>query len=195
MSDWPDKELKERLRLYDLEKRLELYELEECERLYPLVNLRMDEMGRVGHILAKAARRARFFAILCRATLIIMGSLVVTRGVAEQLEASLVSSKSVRMMIIMIYTLIGVIVATIGSFELAFKFTERGAALTLLAANAWNLSRRYMGLIHAAKSAKQLDKLMREQNYDLNQMHEQAAKFGISLVPYLKKAGIDYSQS
>ncbi len=100
----------------------------DLENLFSMINIHLDELDAVGNILAKTAQKLTFRSSWVKALVIILGALVATREVANQLIGA---SSSVN---IVIYTIIGLLITAAAGLEAAFKWENRSAELRTLAA-------------------------------------------------------------
>ena len=129
------------------------------------------------------SRRSR----LIRTTLILLGALVATAGLAEQAGARLLQGHEAMMIIQVGYAICGVIIAALAGLETAFKIPERAAALRTLHADAAASVRRYMAaplLIKESDEAARmagLRSVVATQNDELAMLQGKAAELGVEL--------------
>jgi len=100
----------------------------DSDRLQHGINDRQKELHHAADIIASSAQRQRRASAISKVVIIILGAIAATSGAATQIAGE----KSVPVTII--YTAVGLLIATVGGIEAAFKFGDRGAELTTLAA-------------------------------------------------------------
>jgi hypothetical protein len=100
------------------------------------INDRQNELHRVADILARAAQHAGRRASWGKVVLIFLGAFAATKGAADQIAGkdSLAT--------IVIYTVAGLLIATIAGLEAAFKLDSRSTELKLLAADCQSTLRK-----------------------------------------------------
>jgi len=120
--------------------------------------------------------------------LITLGALVATKGIIDQLMIGYKPNTIANQIVLIIFTLIGLIISIVASLETAFKYAEKAAGLRILSAQVQTNIRK--GEVnkaisyHNAEFKEAMDGLKKgiiEQNDKLSEIYDKAASFGIDL--------------
>ncbi len=109
-----------------------------------LIILREKECDELKTIFLREAQKQNHRSIFCKSFIIIAGALVATKGVIDLIVLRLDWSKEVEMMMLMIYTIIGVVVAGVAGLDAAFRFESKTTRLNYLATMCQNHNAAYM---------------------------------------------------
>ena len=172
-------------------------QIADFKRFEELIKVRQNDYQNCARVLSEAvkvnSRRERTIKI----TLIILGALVTTKGVADQLMIPYEKNQTVHALVLICYTLFGLLITIFASLEAAFKYTEKAAGLRLLSAQIKTNIRRNMA-DHSfsyhneefEEAMNELKKIITDQNDQLHDIEDKSATFGIDLA---SKVQIDYS--
>jgi hypothetical protein len=109
-----------------------------------LIEIRMKRLKEAYDQLLQAGRRNSIIATILRIMIIVLGALVGIQGTVEQQMKTI---SEVRLgQVVMVFTIIGFIIATLAALEQAFKFEQKGAALNALAQKAQSQVSYFMRL-------------------------------------------------
>src|SRR5690348_12407887 len=90
---------------------------------------RQTELHNLAKILSERAGQLGWRGAIGRVSVIVLGAIVATQGVAQKVAGE------GNTVVLVAYTLFGVLIAAVSSLEAAFKTESRSAELKLLAAN------------------------------------------------------------
>ena len=159
------------------------------DRLQRGIEDRQKELHHAADIIASSAQRLRRASALSKVVIIILGAIAATSGAATQIAGE----KSVSVTII--YTAVGLLIATVGGIEAAFKFGDRGAELTTLAATCQSTLReidsrwkKEVGSTVDPTAQEEAKKaLLDTQDQKLNEIQENAAKLNVNITLKLRE--------
>lgn len=151
---------------------------------------RQKELHDVADLLADAAASARRTSSIARVVIVVLGAAAATNGAATQVVGNDTA-------VIVIYTLIGLIIAAVGGLEAAFKMGERAVGLVVLAANCqstvreidsrWQIS--VGGADGRERSAAARD-LLGLQDERLKDVQDQAARLGVNIAQEVRELSV-----
>ena len=130
----------------------------------------------MGVTLAKIAERLSVRSMIVKTLLIFLGALVATREVASGVFG--VNNIAV----IVIYTLIGVLIATLAGLEVAFRWENRSVELKNLAANTRAERRKLESAIVKNNTALASESLLDALDKQSSETQEKAASLGVNIV-------------
>jgi len=147
---------------------------------------RQEELHKARAILAKRARKFSLVSGVITVLTVTLGALVATRDTALSLFANS------RTLLVVFYSLSGVIIASVAGLEAAFRFRDKSAKLHLLAATTESLWRKIdtrwrkevSSSNYTAYSTEQIEaaqRLLDLQDETLEQTSRQAAELGVNL--------------
>jgi hypothetical protein len=146
------------------------------------INDRQRELHNVTTILSKQAARRAIFSVYAKGTIILLGAFAATKGAADQI---LGSSSNVSLLL---YTLVGLLIAAIAGLETAFKNEATAAELKLLAAAGQATVRevdtrwqRDFGVGGSNDPVSAALSLIELQDARLTDIQEKAAKLGVNI--------------
>ena len=146
------------------------------------ISERQQELHKAADILAKAAREVGKRSAITKVILISLGAFSATKGATDQIIGA--SNK----LNIIIYTVAGLLVATIAGLEAAFKFESRSTELKLLAASCQSTIRQVdsqwqkeIGTVSADEKLAAARRLLDVQDTKLGDIQEKAARIGVSI--------------
>ena len=99
-----------------------------------LVEIRMKRLKEAYDQLWQAGKRNNIIATAFRILIIVFGTFMGIRGAVEQVMENM--SEASLDQVVMIFTVLGFIMAVLGALEQGFKFAQKGAALNALAQKA-----------------------------------------------------------
>ena len=147
------------------------------------ISERQSELHKVADIIAKAAGRQGRRAAIAKVLVIILGAFAATKSAADQVLGVRYSAVST-----VLYTLVGVLIASIAGIEAAFKSESRSAELKIVAATCQSTIRQvdsqWQKEIGTAAIDQQLNaarKLLDLQDTKLADVQERAAKLGVNI--------------
>ena len=160
------------------------------------INERQDELNAVQQALEDYAKWNSKIANRLKIAVILFGAIVATRDVADKIVPGALWPNSNKLVIIS-YTLVGLLIAVIGGVAAAFRFENKAAELKVLAAesNAYLLDidcklpkkgdpEPIEHQIHAARE------LILFQNAKLSEIQGQAARIGVGINRKVRKIRI-----
>ena len=167
------------------------------QELKGLAELRLKDLRGSGRRLSARANRLSKRSVRLRTVVILLGALVATRAVADQLMIGY-EEGLLRASIIIGYTMVGLLISAAAGLEAAFEYTRKAIELRVLASKAASLSRRYMSDIlvqadpgvEAETAMTALSELIDDQNRQLSEIYTEAARLGLDLA---RESTIDYS--
>lgn len=130
----------------------------------------------MGVTLAKIAERLSVRSMIVKTLLIFLGALVATREVASGVFG--VNNIAV----IVIYTLMGVLIATLAGLEVAFRWENRSVELKNLAANTQAERRKFESAIVKNNTALASESLLDALDKQSSETQEKAASLGVNIV-------------
>ncbi len=126
--------------------------------------------------MARIAERLSVRTMIVKTLLIFLGALVATREVA-----SVVFGVN-NIAVIVIYTLIGVLIATLAGLEIAFRWENRSIELKNLAANTRTERRKLESAIVKHNTALASESLLDALDKQSSETQEKAASLGVNIV-------------
>lgn len=141
-----------------------------------LVDQRIEDLRSTGVNLAKIAKRLSVRAMTVKTLLIFLGALVATREIATQLFG--VTNNAVMVS----YTLMGVLIATLAGLEAAFKWENRSIELKNLAADCRNRRRKLESTIYKTDGTLDRENLLDTLDNESAGVQEKAASLGVNVV-------------
>jgi uncharacterized membrane protein YeaQ/YmgE (transglycosylase-associated protein family) len=156
--------------------------------LSSVVDKSILDFRKCGDILAKEINKRSRKGIYTKVILIILGALVATKGIVDQLMVNYESNKTLNHIVLIIFTLIGLVISIVAGFEVAFKYAENAAGLRILSARVQTSIRRGRSVskigfhdynFQAAMEA--IKKLILELDDQLKEIYDSAASFGLDL--------------
>jgi hypothetical protein len=161
----------------------------DSDRLQRGINDRQKELHHAADIIASSAQRLRRASAISKVVIIILGAIAATSGAATQIAGE----KSVPVTII--YTAVGLLIATVGGIEAAFKLGDRGTELTALAATCqstlreidsrWN--KEVGSTVDPTAQDEAKKALLDTQDQKLNEIQERAAKLNVNIALKLRE--------
>jgi hypothetical protein len=143
---------------------------------------RQRELHNIAEILALAASRKGRLGALAKVTTIALGALIATQAVAVQI----LGDNSVG--VIVAYSFAGLLVATIGGLEAAFRNEARAAELYVLAAQCqstiWQIDSEWSKSVGTATGEAQFQAaraLLDRQDSTLTEIQSRAAQAGVNI--------------
>lgn len=166
-------------------------ENEKYNKYYELAFMRLEDFGNLNHVLRKESKKIQKIAKTFRICTIVLGAFVAIKGIIDQLMINYQPTSNMSTYVDIIFTLVGVIIATLGTLQEAFKFEQRASAVMELSSRANTHSREFMSKIETGETPEKLLKVIDEENYALKELYSDAAKQDINLV---YESNIEYSQ-
>jgi hypothetical protein len=159
------------------------------DRLQRGINDRQKELHHAADILASSAQGLRRSSAISKVVIIILGAIAATSGAATQIAGE----KSVPVTVF--YTVVGLLIATVGGIEAAFKFGDRGAELTALAAACQSTLReidsrwkKEVGSTYDPTTRTEAQKTLLDiQDQKLNEIQERAARLNVNIALKLRE--------
>ena len=158
------------------------------DRLQRGISDRQRELHHAADIIASAAQRQRRLSALAKVIVIILGAFAATSGAATQIAGE----KSVPVTIV--YTVVGLVIAAVGGLEASFKFGDRAAELTVLAAVCQSTLRdvdsrwkKEVGPTHGEERACAQAGLLDVQDQRLSEIQERAARLNVNIALQLRE--------
>ena len=172
---------------------------ERFQELKGLADLRLTDLSNSSERLSNQADRLSRRSTWLGVVVIVLGALVATRGVADQLMVDFESRPTLHLVIIVGYTMIGLSISAAAGLEAAFQFTRKAVELGILSSRALSLSRGYMSdILVEADPRTELDgaiaameQIVHQQNLELAKIYEEAATLGVNLA---FGAHVDYAK-
>ncbi len=146
------------------------------------IERRQQELHDVAEIIAKEAKKLSSIANWTKSITVLLGAIAATKGVADNIlgAESLIN--------LILFSLLGVVVAVNAGIEASFKFEKRGAELTLLAAicqstvrEVDSLWRKEIGSRYDSDLRSAAADIITLADQRLNKVQEDAAKLGINI--------------
>ena len=170
---------------------------DDIESLQRGIERRQQELHDVAEIIAKEAHKLSNIANWTKSLTVFLGAIAATKGVAD----SILGADSVINLVV--FSLLGVVIAANAGIEAAFKFDKRGTELTLLAAMCQStvrevdtLWRKEIGSRYDSDLRKAASELISLADQRLNKVQEDAAKLGINItLQVYELQGADYRQA
>ena len=157
----------------------------ELEMIQGSIMDRQRELHGVADVLAKEANKLSKRSSLAKVLLVFLGALATTQGAMTQLIGE---SSAGELASIVIYTVIGLLIATIAGLEAAFKLESRSAELTVLAANCHSTIRtvdsqwqKEIGTVENEQKLPAARRLLDTQDSVLSEIQTLAAKAGVNI--------------
>ena len=163
-------------------------QLEDFKDLSNLVNERRNDYQRCSGVLKKEVEMSSRRGTYSKIILIILGALVATKGIVDQLMVDYKSNKLVNNSVLICFTLIGLAISIIAGFETAFKYSEKAAGLRILSAEVQANLRK--GVTNQAfnfytqdfqEAMNDLKNTISELNDKLGEIYDKATSFGLDL--------------
>ena len=152
------------------------------EQIQGSITDRQYELQNVTDILASKAELVAKRALISKVVLIFLGALVATRETASQILPP------DHIAIIILYTLMGLIIAVIAGLEAAFKWETRAAELRTLAAICQSTLRtvdsqwqKEIGTTSGEEKIAAAQKLLDLQDSNLSEVQTKAASLGVNI--------------
>jgi len=146
------------------------------------INDRQQELHNVTAILAAVAARRTHWAAISRVILIALGAFAATKSTADELLGTTSHISTV------LYTIVGLIIATVAGLEAAFKNEATAAELRILAAAGQSTVRqvdsRWQQDIGGAEGTQREEAALRLidlQDTKLTELQERTAKLGVNI--------------
>jgi hypothetical protein len=146
------------------------------------ITQRQYELHKIADILARAAHKESKHASIAKVLLIFLGAFTATKGASDQIFSA------ANILNIMIYTIAGLLVATIAGLEAAFKFESRSAELKVLAATCQSIIRQVdsqwqkeIGTAYLGEQIEAARKLIDLQDAKLAEIQEKTARLGVNI--------------
>jgi len=156
---------------------------DELESIFNMINVHMDELDVVGNILAKTAQKLTLRASWVKVLVIVLGASVATREVANQLVGA---SSALN---IVIYTIIGLLIAALTGLEAAFKWENKSAELRMSAATCRVTRRQSTSQLTEVFTIETdqgklvaVKKLLDSLDVKLGEIQERIATLGVNIV-------------
>ena len=146
------------------------------------IERRQQELHNVAEIIAKNANSLSRIANLTKSATVLLGGIAATKGVADTLFGADSTLNLV------VFSLIGVVIAANAGIEAAFKFDRRGTELTLLAATCQSTVRevdtewrKSIGSVYDSDLRQAAGDLITKADQQLTKVQEDAAKLGVNI--------------
>jgi hypothetical protein len=158
------------------------------DRLQRGISDRQRELHHAADIIASAAQHQRRLSASSKVIIIILGAFAATSGAATQIAGE----KSIPVTIV--YTIIGLLIAAVAGIETAFKFGDRGAELTVLAAVCQSALRevdsrwkKEVGPTSGDERISAQEELLDVQDQKLSEIQEKAARLNVNIALELRE--------
>jgi hypothetical protein len=155
--------------------------MESIKRLQEAINARQSELHAVAEILTRAAERNARRSAVGKVLVVVLGAAAATNGAAVQVAGQAA-------WVILLYTLIGLAIATVGGLDAAFKVNERAVELTVLAATCQSTTRdidsrwhREVGSSYGDERGEAAQQLIEVQDAKLTEVQDRAARLGVNI--------------
>lgn len=162
--------------------------VDEFEALDKMYFFGEDRLRDIADILANSDKRLTRIAAGSKVVIIVLGAFAATNGAATSIFG--VEAVSV----LVVYTVVGVIIAGVGGLETAFRFESRSLHLRLLTAEVnstvWRLRSKWHANVMAVKGEDRFqaaESLIEEQNELLPKVQKQAAELGVNILSEVRK--------
>ena len=172
-------------------------EIKTYKKFEKLIKIRQEDYEKTGTILSNEANKNLSRGKSIKIILIIIGALVTTKGVADQLMASYQKEESIQTILLITYTFLGLLITILAGLQTAFNYSEKAAGFRLLAAQTKTNIRRNMSShtfsYHNEKFEEAMDALkiiIIDQNKQLEEIQDKSASLGLDLA---LKINIDYT--
>jgi len=143
---------------------------------------RQHELHNIASILAQTALRRGRLAAAAKVVTIAFGAIAATQGVAAKLLGD------GRAVVLVPYTLVGLIIAAVAGIEAAFKLESRSAELTLLAAECqstiWQIDTSWqqtVGTVEGEERVTAARALLSKQDATLAEIQKRAAQLALNI--------------
>lgn len=153
-----------------------------------LVIKQHDDYENCGNILRIEVRKSSKRGTSIKIILIVLGALVATEGIIDQLMVDYESNRVLNNIVLVVFTLIGLSISILAGFEAAFKYAEKAAGLRMLSGQIQGNLRDSMSesafsfyMPKFEEAMISLRQTIKEQNKKLSQIYEKAATFGLDL--------------
>jgi Protein of unknown function (DUF4231) len=160
----------------------------DSDRLQRGINDRQKELHHAADILASSAQQLRRRSAISKVVLIVLGAVAATSGTAAQIAGENSSAVTI------FYAAIGLVIAAVAGIEAAFKFGDRGAELTILAAVCQSTLREIdsdwqkdVGNASGIERTTAQQKLLDIQDQKLNDVQERAARLSVNIALKLRE--------
>ena len=154
----------------------------ENDKLQRGINERQSELHSVAKILATSAGQQRRWSAISKILIVVLGAVAATSGTAARVAG--VNS----IFVTVFYAAIGLLIATVGGIEAAFKFGDRGAELTVLAAACQSTLRevdsrwrKEVSPVTGFERVQAEQDLLDIQDQELSDVQTKAAKLGVNI--------------
>lgn len=151
------------------------------ERLQEAINARQAELHAVADILTRAAQRKTHRSAMTKVAIVVLGAAAATNGAAVQIAGQAT-------WVVLLYTCIGLAIATVGGLDAAFKVNERAVELTILAAVCQSTTRdidtgwhREVGSAYGEQREVAAQHLIETQDARLTEVQDRAARLGVNI--------------
>lgn len=162
------------------------------DKLQHGIDERQTELHEVADTLAASAQQQRRWSAISKILVVVLGAIAATSGTA----ARVAGANSI--FVAIFYAAIGLLIAAVGGIEAAFKFGDRGAELTVLAAACQSTLReidsrwrKEISPINGPQRVQAEQDLLDIQDQKLSDVQEKAARLGVNIT--LKVRGLEDS--
>jgi hypothetical protein len=146
------------------------------------IERRQQELHDVAEIIARNAHSLSRLANFTKSATVLLGAIAATKGVADTLFGA---ESAINLVV---FSLIGVVIAANAGIEAAFKFDRRGTELTLLAATCQSTVRDVdtewrtnIGSVYDSDLRSAAADLITKADQQLTKVQEDAAKLGVNI--------------
>jgi hypothetical protein len=144
-------------------------------------------------IVAKAVSTNNHRGNTARITIIMLGALVTTKGITDQLMIDYTSDKTLKAIVLISYTAIGLIISIIAGLETAFRYNQKSAGLKMLPPRIKSNMRKAEDALSLYDNESEdvtgeLKKINGELDKQLTEIYEQAAELDFDLASKVERA-------
>ncbi|PSB17500.1 hypothetical protein C7B65_18295 [Phormidesmis priestleyi ULC007] len=159
-----------------------------------MVSIRQQECAALADLLSKEGQSLLGRAKLPKIIIIVLGALVATNTVAELVMINLKSPETVKQVVMIIYTCLGVVISVTAALDVAFRFEEKASKLMALSSSCLDYNRNFM-IDFKRNVDKQkpevtivkLEALIDSQNQNLANIHSSAIELGVNSIRIANK--------
>jgi hypothetical protein len=157
--------------------------VDEFEPLNNMFFFGEDRLRDIADIIANSEKRLTRIAAASKVVIIVLGAFAATHGAASTIFGEGAVS------VLVVYTVVGLIIAAVGGSETAFRFESRSSGLRLLTAEVnstvWRLRSKWHAKVMAVKGDDRIhaaESLIDEQIEYLPEVQKQAAELGVNIL-------------
>ncbi|MBD1877213.1 hypothetical protein H6F75_27395 [Nodosilinea sp. FACHB-131] len=153
---------------------------------------KQSDLQKTADILSKTAEVKGRVAVISKVITIVLGAFIATQAVATQLYGKANQNVSV------IYSVAGLLVATIGGVEAAFKNETKAGELSVLAvqcqSSIWQINTEWSKSVEIAKDEIKIQaavSILERQSTTLVDIHSRAAQAGINIAFVIRELKLE----